>query len=309
MRRTLRTLGLASLALTLALATSAQAATSLNVSFNTGSDVASEADFGGAAANWVAVTGGSDYNTDPERAFNLNTANASGDTRWTYSSNGGIFDNIGATRGGAILSGGGGGETYAINRTSLSGFSAAAPSRNLSMDLAIRRAGQTYVLGFRSLLTTSDTSVGTALGFYLNTTASNAATDPNTFTLGYVNNGANGVIASGLTLASTTAIEWYNVDAAWTLNATTGKFDMTISLYDIGSQGISPKSLVGSWTVNNLTNDAVKTADALYAGVNGRYRSNTGVQAVDNLTSTVPEPATLGLLVLGGVAGLIRRRK
>ncbi len=90
-----------------------------------------------------------------------------------------------------------------------------------------------------------------------------------------------------------------NIHATLTLNLNAGGTNSaSISWYEIGNPSNSG-SANGSATINGTLNyDAVEV---------WAYTAGTKITGVDNLSVT-PEPATIGLLLLGGIFGLIRKR-
>jgi hypothetical protein len=84
-----------------------------------------------------------------------------------------------------------------------------------------------------------------------------------------------------------------------------GLVDLSSSLYDLGVSGIETPTLLGSHSAADVGNATVLDDNEMYAG----FKVNQAADALDNFSVTVPEPATLGLLSLGGLAALRRRRR
>jgi len=110
---------------------------------------------------------------------------------------------------------------------------------------------------------------------------------------------------SGTDLGVCTNDNWYEIRAAITKKATAGQFTLVLSLYDWGADGVTGGSQVGSsWTLDGTGAAAglstLWNATDAYYGFRAAVASGRGVRGLDNF-ATMPEPALLGVLALGGL--------
>jgi len=69
--------------------------------------------------------------------------------------------------------------------------------------------------------------------------------------------------------------------------------------------------VVGEWVqfVRDLSGKSHKNTDTIPAHNHVYIGCNAGGLILDNIQVAIPEPATLGLLAVGGVGALMRRRR
>ncbi|MEM1058532.1 MAG: glycosyl hydrolase family 28-related protein [Verrucomicrobiota bacterium] len=78
---------------------------------------------------------------------------------------------------------------------------------------------------------------------------------------------------------------WYWWEVTWTLtDASADLFDAEVNLYALGPDGTGTPLLHGTYIVQNIDDATMAGATAVYAGIDGRARNNTGVFSVDNFT-------------------------
>jgi hypothetical protein len=102
-------------------------------------------------------------------------------------------------------------------------------------------------------------------------------------------------------LSSAWGSAWFEFELSVTHVANT-TYEVTGTIYNRGSDGTAARTQVWTSGTQTWNNPHIEATDPIYVGFGAR--SNHGT--VDNLT-VVPEPASLGLLGLGGLA-LLRRR-
>jgi hypothetical protein len=132
-----------------------------------------------------------------------------------------------------------------------------------------------------------------------------------TLLLAYRNNGGNTAIAdTNFTLADNT---WYKLSTTLQKSTTADLWNLSMSVEDWGLTGTAFVSTVKAGSATGIANNALYTDTSAFAGFSVR---NEGSQprdfvAADNFqVAVVPEPGTVGLLLLSsvGVMGLRRRR-
>ncbi len=266
-------------------------------SFDTGSSVDSNVDFYGSLDTTVTSSTSSDGIFSVNRTSNNN---------WIYASTGGVNST------GRLQAPNGQAAAGAVHNTGIAGF-ATHPTISYQMDVRILSTGSVAFGGmnFDAYLRTettpgTTTSALTSLGFRLLFQRSGA--DPS-FVNEYVINSINGNAFAEIGRFATsdlTHLNWYRWDSTFTLEAD-DTLTMTLSLYDLGTSGTSTPVLYDSWMASDLSNNAFADAATLYAGFNGRARDNLLIDRIDNFT-VIPEPASLALLVLGGLLMASRRR-
>lgn len=98
---------------------------------------------------------------------------------------------------------------------------------------------------------------------------------------------------------------WYRLVAEFEADVSANGVKMSVSVFDIGANGLGTPTQVGSTLSSTLNADTVRGDSTLYAA----FKTNraSGVTTLDNFT-VVPEPASLALATLAGMLMLPRRR-
>lgn|GEM_PF-3641319 len=160
------------------------------------------------------------------------------------------------------------------------------------------------------------------LGLTGNTTLSFGNNSANSFVTGRLNRtGAGAYILQTQTKSGSTAIvtatagsaasisltasEWYRLEVDLTRTGTASNFSLTVSLYDLGANGLGTPALVSTGTSAAVANASLYTDTTTFAGLRGV--AGTDAVSYDNLM-IVPEPTTTALLS-GGLGILILRRR
>jgi len=107
---------------------------------------------------------------------------------------------------------------------------------------------------------------------------------------------------------------WYqlNVNIAET-NTSTGTFKVDANVVDFGTAGTTAGAVVNEYSAQTVTDSNLINNNALWAGF--RDSGEGTATAAANYLSTgydnfaVPEPTSIALVALGGLAGLSRRRR
>jgi hypothetical protein len=109
-----------------------------------------------------------------------------------------------------------------------------------------------------------------------------------------------------------TSDEWYQMTLSLSQTATANTFSYSMSLADIGSDGTSAPSALGSTVVGTFSNSSLYNDSTLYAafrGVPGVGGAPTAFDNFDVTVTPVPEPASMTLAALGGLGLLLFKRK
>lgn len=166
------------------------------------------------------------------------------------------------------------------------------PSDARLLDLYLTEASSTNVAA---------TGAGNAhVGMRLNTTSNNT-----TYRLGVRNNNGNGTLGStfGLTVG-----HWHKLTVDFTnTDPGAGSVDLDVTIDNYGASGAAFVSNVITDTTTFSAINTVMTGDsAVYSAF--RIPRGDNLSSLDNF-SFVPEPGALGLLMVGGLAALARRRR
>lgn len=213
--------------------------------------------------------------------------------------------------GGLIFSPSGTGADITDINTTAFAFSPTLTQLNYAIDLqkAAYTSSSTLLaaIGFASATNQTFATTGTGadqVQFRLQETANN------TLRLQLVNRTSDGGssldnLGSSFTVANSNT-DWFHMSFSLTLtNDELSEFSYTVSIYNIGTQGIDTPSLLQSAS-GTFINAGLATDSSIYAGL--RF-TQVGISAGDNLyVAAIPEPASLVLFGVG-FAGLIIWRK
>lgn len=208
-----------------------------------------------------------------EQSFLIN--NTSGN-QWNYTSTGGI----GST---GALSAPGGQNVSAVHKTAIPGFGS-NPSITQSFDAFINyRTTNEPTFGISHWSYLKDTltigNAGLALEFRYVPPASRTTLAPERLSLWI-----NGVKIGVPNFAAAT---WNRFEITWT-RTSSGTFDASVKVSSLGATGTSSPVTIGTYTRLGISQAAMSSAAQVYAGLQGRATSDTGVFRVDNLKIQTP---------------------
>lgn len=260
----------------------------LSESFNAGSAVDSDADFAGSPAD----------NTDPNRAFNVQTISSN---RLAYAATGGVGNS-------GRLDAPSGQTPFANHRTGFAGFGTYSTIR-LAIDGRVDTTGTSAqgdvsttiglkrdVDSFGRTFAASDTGM-----YWRLKSLAHANVGDVQFELEFFHAGATSgtVVGSFDNDANTSTLptfddeQWYRFEAVYSLDGLS-QIDATLNICDLGSNGMSTPSLFQSFSVSNIADTNFTTASTLYATIGAKERNDNGIEPIDNLSViAVPEPTSL----------------
>jgi len=197
---------------------------------------------------------------------------------WTYSSTGGVL-------GGGRLVAPGGQNASVVHRTDLPSF-ANAGSLALSIDTFVAKSSTnepTFSINWWMFLKNPLTvgNGGLTLEMRYIPPASRTSQNPERFQIL-----ANNVLIGTPDFDTNT---WYGWDASWTLlDAAARRFDLQLQLFRLSATGT--QVFAGSYSLRNFVAPAVNPSAVMHAGVQGRGRPGTGVQALDSFAVSTDAP-------------------
>jgi hypothetical protein len=117
---------------------------------------------------------------------------------------------------------------------------------------------------------------------------------------------ADGALA-GITF---TANEWYRLSFTLTRSAVVNTFDYTMTLQDIGADGLgAPGSVVNGSITGSFVNADMYNDSSVYAAFRGVPTVGNSPGNFDNFTASIPEPSAFAFLGLGALSLVFSKRR
>jgi len=285
--------------------------------------VASLVGLGGSAAHAATISSASvNFNngaTDITNNFNQET-NGVASTGFSWGATAGILDQAGPSAGGAVV-GSTTDDTLVYNQGSFD------PTNGNTINLSLlylrgnTTAGNKIQLGLLGGANQSFNGGTNDVGFnFISARVVGGGTD--------LINAQSGIAAPGVAAATAnigtntagfayTIGHWYKLNVSITeSNTTTGTFTVGSSIVDFGTAGTTAGATVSTFGGGTFTDSNLIGNTALWAGFRdsgeGTATASSAFLSVgdDNFNvNQAPEPASIALLALGGLAGLSRRRR